>query len=229
MIIAIDGPAGVGKGTLAKKLATHYNMHYLDTGTLYRAVGLSLISAGIPADNAEAAAQAAQQLDFTFKPVDGHFKAFIGQRDITNDLRTLEVGKAASVVSSTPAVRQALKDFQTRFAATKSADGGVILDGRDIGTVICPHAEVKFFLDAKPEIRAQRRLKELREAGREAVYEDVLAEIVDRDDRDRNRSDAPLKAADDAILLDTSDLSIEKVFLQACAVVERHRAAHKAS
>ncbi|MBI1363988.1 MAG: (d)CMP kinase [Proteobacteria bacterium] len=224
MIIAIDGPAGVGKGTLAKKLATHYSMSYLDTGTLYRAVGLSVLMAGQNPADTTAAASAAQGLDFNFKPVDGSFRAFIADQDVTTKLRTQDVGQAASVVSAIPAVRAALKDFQVHFAATHSTARGVILDGRDIGTVICPHAEVKFFLDARPEIRAQRRVKELREAGREAVYETVLAEIIDRDDRDRNRSDAPLKAADDAILLDTSDLGIDDVFAKACAVVEKQRA-----
>jgi cytidylate kinase len=229
MIIAIDGPAGVGKGTLAKNLATHYGMAYLDTGTLYRAVALSLLTARQNPGDTTAATAAAEALAFSFRPVDGAFRAFIDQRDVTTALRAPDVGNAASVVSSIPGVRAALKDFQVRFAAREGAARGAILDGRDIGTVICPQAEVKFFLDAAPAIRAQRRVKELLEAGREAVYDTVLAEIVARDDRDRNRSDAPLKAADDALVLDTSHLSIDEVFAKARAAIDTVRRGKTAS
>ena len=203
MIIAIDGTAASGKGTLAKRLAAHYGLRHLDTGLLYRAVAKALLDAGAePADRirAEAAARAIDPKRFDEAALKRH-----------------EVGEAASVVSAIPEVRAALFDFQQEFAALPP---GAVLDGRDIGTVICPNADVKIFVDAAPEIRARRRTLELRERGEAADEADVLTDILQRDARDRSRAAAPLVQAPDALLLDTSALDIEATFRVALALVE---------
>ena len=206
MIIAIDGPAASGKGTVSKKLAAHYRLRHLDTGLLYRAVAKALLDAGhAPNDEARAIA-AAKAID----PV--HFDEMA--------LKRYEVGEAASVVSAIPGVRAALFNFQQEFAV---APPGAVLDGRDIGTVICPNAEVKIFVTAAPEVRAGRRANELRGRGETADEKAILADILARDDRDRSRSAAPLVQALDAHLLDTSALDIEGAFEAAVALVERAR------
>ena len=207
LIIAIDGPAASGKGTLGKRLATHYGYRHLDTGLLYRAVAKSLLDAGHDlADDAKAVA-AATALD----------AGQLGDPALKLDA----VGQAASMISGFPGVRAALFDFQRDFA---SHPPGAVLDGRDIGTVICPYAEVKIFVVAAPEVRAKRRALEI--AGRgEAVDEAaVLDDIKKRDERDSNRAAAPLKAAADAHLLDTSALDIEEAVRAAVAIVEAVRA-----
>jgi cytidylate kinase len=204
MIIAIDGPAASGKGTLGKKLAAHYGFRHLDTGLLYRAVAKALLDVGHePGDEARAIAAA---------------KAIDPARFDEAALKRHEVGEAASVVSAIPGVRAALFDLQRKFAA---APPGAVLDGRDIGTVICPNAEVKIFVTARPEIRARRRALELR--GENASEADILADILRRDERDRSRATAPLLQAPDAVLLDTSALDIDGAFAAALAVVERQR------
>jgi cytidylate kinase len=203
MIIAIDGPAASGKGTLGKKLAAHYRLRHLDTGLLYRAVAKALLDAGQkPADEASAIA-AAKKID------PAHFDEAA--------LKRYEVGEAASVVSAISGVRAALLSFQKAFAATPP---GAVLDGRDIGTVICPDAEVKIFVTASPEVRAQRRALESRGRGEIADEAEVLADILRRDERDRSRSAAPLKQAPDAHLLDTTNLDIEAAFAAAIRLVE---------
>lgn len=203
MIIAIDGPAGVGKGTLAKRLARHYGLPHLDTGALYRAVGRDVLARGGDPADVGAATDAARALDP--KTLD----------DVA--LRTERVGAAASVVAAIPEVRAALLDFQRNFARREP---GAVLDGRDIGTVICPEAEVKLFVTASAEVRAERRLRELRERGLAADFDRILAEIRERDVRDSSRSTAPLRPAADAVLLDTSALDIEQAFAAALAIVE---------
>ncbi len=206
MIIAIDGPAASGKGTVSKKLAAHYGLRHLDTGLLYRAVAKALLDAGYaPGEEARAIAAA---------------KAIDPARFDETALKRYEVGEAASVVSAIPGVRAALFDFQQEFAA---APEGAVLDGRDIGTVICPNAEVKIFVTAAPEIRARRRAFELRGRGEKADEAAVLADILARDERDRSRSTAPLLQAPDAHLLDTSALDIDGSFRAAIALVERMR------
>jgi CMP/dCMP kinase len=206
MIIAIDGPAASGKGTLGKRLAAHYGLRHLDTGLLYRAVAKALLDAGHkPGDEARAIA-AAGAID------PAHFDEAA--------LKRYEVGEAASVVSAIPGVRAALFSFQQDFAA---APPGAVLDGRDIGTVICPNADVKIFVTATPEIRAGRRAGELRARGEQADERAVLADILARDDRDRSRATAPLMQAPDAHLLDTSALDIEAAFRAALALVDRVR------
>lgn len=209
MIIAIDGTSAAGKGTLAKSLQAFFKYAYLDTGALYRAVGKKVLDMGEDPTNEAVAVKVAQGLSAET------------MLSLQNDssIRTEECGAAASKVSAIPAVRKALFDFQRNFALNPVfEDGkpanGAILDGRDIGTVVCPEAEIKLFLIASPEIRAKRRLKELQEKGICAIYEDVLNDVKKRDERDSNRAVAPLKPADDAFILDTSDLAIDSVFTQ---------------
>ena len=206
MIIAIDGPAASGKGTLAKKLAAHYGLRHLDTGLLYRAVALAVLESGHKPSDRDTAIASAKAID-------------PAQFDETA-LKRYEVGEAASVVSAIPEVRAALFNLQQEFAA---APPGAVLDGRDIGTVICPSADVKIFVTASPEIRAQRRASELRGRGEPADETVVLADIIARDERDRSRSAAPLVKAADAFLLDTSALDIEGSFEAALALVEKAR------
>lgn len=200
IIIAVDGTAASGKGTLAKKLAAHFHFHYLDSGALYRLVALGVAeSHGDPRNEADALA-AAQHID----PV----------RACDPAIRTAEMGERASIVSAHPAVRAALLEFQRSFAKLPP---GAVIDGRDIGTVVCPDATVKLFVDAAPEIRAHRRWLELAASGADEAH--ILADIKARDERDRNRPVAPLIAAADAKLLDTSKLDIGGAFLAALALV----------
>ena len=202
MIIAIDGPAASGKGTLAKRIARHFGYHHLDTGLLYRAVARDMGRAGLDYENAEAAAAVAVALD-TASLEDP-------------DLRSREVGDAASLVAKHPPVRAALLALQRRFA---SQAPGAVLDGRDIGTVVCPKAAVKIYVTATPEVRAERRFKEHVSRGDGTTYDVVLADIRRRDERDAGRDAAPMRAADDAVLLDTSNLDIEAAFDKALGVI----------
>ena len=207
LIIAIDGPAASGKGTLGKKLADHYGLRHLDTGLLYRAVALALIEAGRRPEDAAAAAEAARSLD----PASFDEAA----------LKAPSVGEAASVVSAVPEVRAALLAFQRDFAAKPP---GAVLDGRDIGTVICPDADVKIFVTATPEARAARRAAEFRAAGKAIDTAAVLADILRRDERDTHRAAAPLRQAPDAHLLDTTHLDISGTMRAAIDIVEASRA-----
>ena len=210
-IIAVDGPAASGKGTLARRLAAHYDFAYLDTGALYRAVALSVILAGGDLENESDAVAAAESLDM----------ARLEDSDFAARLRTAETGLAASIVAAMPRVRAAILAAQRQFA-TQPPDGkkGAILDGRDIGTIVCPDAAAKLFITARAEIRAERRFAELRVNDGSLNLETVLADIHARDARDEGRATAPMKQADDAPLLDTSDLSIEEAFVAALALVE---------
>lgn len=206
MIIAIDGPAASGKGTLGKRLAAHYGLRHLDTGLIYRAVALTVIEAGHRLDDAAQAAAAATALD-------------VGRLG-DPELKSAKVSEAASIVSAIPQVRAALLAFQKDFAARPP---GAVLDGRDIGTVICPDADVKIFVTASPEVRARRRFLELRAGHPQVSEEEILADILRRDERDRSRATAPLKPAADAHVLDTTDLDIDGVLRAAIDIVERHR------
>jgi len=199
LIVAIDGPAAAGKGTISKAVAAHFGFAHLDTGLLYRAVGAKVLAGAAPV-------AAAQALD----PV-----------DLEDDsLRTPQVAQAASEVAVVPEVRAALVAFQRNFAAR---EGGAVLDGRDIGTVICPDADVKLFVTASPECRAERRFQELVGKGMDVTLETVLADVKERDARDRNRAAAPLIPADDAVQLDTSDLTVEQAIAAAVDVVAKAR------
>ena len=207
MIIAIDGPAASGKGTLGKRLAAHYGLRHLDTGLIYRAVAKALIDAGHALDDRDRAVAAARTLDperFDEAALKGH-----------------DVGEAASIVSAVAEVRTALVALQRDFAATPP---GAVLDGRDIGTVICPQAEVKIFVTAAPEVRAARRQAELAALGETADEAVILADILRRDARDRSRAVAPLKPAPDAHVLDTTALDVDAAVAAAIEIVERVRA-----
>jgi CMP/dCMP kinase len=215
MIIAIDGPAASGKGTLGKRLAAYYGLRHLDTGLLYRAVAQAVLAAGHRLDDVAHAVAAAQALD--------------PARFDEAALKSHAAGEAASVVSAIPEVRAALFQRQQDFAA---APPGAVLDGRDIGTVICPCADVKIFVTASAEVRARRRASEMRSRGQMADEAIVLADIRRRDERDLQRTVAPLKPAADAHILDTSDLDIDAALQHAIAIVEeirRGNAARKAS
>lgn len=207
MIIAIDGPAASGKGTLGKRLAHHYGFRHLDTGVIYRAVAQALLEAGADLTDEALAVAVAMELD--------------PEKFGNPVLKTQKVGDAASVVSAIPKVREALISFQRQFAA---GPPGAVLDGRDIGTVICPDADVKIFVVADPHVRARRRTLEALARGEQADEAAVLADILKRDERDRNRAAAPLKAAPDAVLLDNSQLDIESGVRAAIDIVEAVRA-----
>lgn len=208
IVIAVDGPAASGKGTLARKLAAHYGFAYLDTGSLYRAVGHAVTSAGHDPADETAALAAARNLDLSN----------IDERAI----RTAEAGAAASIVAAMPAVRAAILDLQRNFAHNPpNGLRGAVLDGRDIGTVVCPDAKAKLFVTARPEIRARRRWLELNNSGSGITEAQVLEDIRERDRRDAERAASPMKPADDAHLLDTSDLSIEAAFGAAVAIIDK--------
>ena len=203
MIIAVDGPAASGKGTIARALARHYGLPHLDTGLLYRAVAASVLREGLaPAREADAVAATSFDDALLADPA----------------LRSDAVGQVASIVSAHPLVRAALLQRQKKFA---QQPGGAVLDGRDIGTVIAPQADVKLFVKATPTIRAQRRHLELRKAGQNVSLDKVLADIRARDERDSKRSEAPLAQASDAATLDTSFLSIDAAVQRAIEIVER--------
>lgn len=206
MIIAIDGPAAAGKGTLARRLAKHFGLAYLDTGLIYRAVGMAVVRADGDPNRPETAEKAARAL----KPED--LEAL--------DLRSDAAADAASRVSAIPEVRQALLAFQRKFAKNppKGAKGAV-LDGRDIGTVVCPDADIKLFVTARVEVRAERRFKELRERGLEAIHGRVLADMKERDARDSARPVSPLEPAKDAYQLDTSELDADQAFAAALGFI----------
>lgn len=204
MIIALDGPAASGKGTLGRRIAAHYGLHYLDTGLLYRAVALALGRRGFRLQDTWAAVALARALD---------------PEDLEDtDLRSPGIGEAASVVAKLGNVRAALLDYQRVFARQSP---GAVLDGRDIATVVCPDADVKLFVTATPEARARRRFLEYRTRGLEATESDVLAMIKARDSRDQGRADAPLRQAGQATLLDTTELDIDAAFDVAIGVIKR--------
>ncbi|WDI30000.1 (d)CMP kinase [Hyphococcus flavus] len=207
IVVALDGPAASGKGTLARLISDHYGLAYLDTGTLYRGVAwLVMREGGDPADRERAAAAAR---DYAIEKLSGA------------DIRTKEVGAAASVVAANSEVRAALLDFQRRFAETPPKNAvGAVLDGRDIGTVVCPDATVKFFVTASPKTRAHRRWLELIEARPELQESEIYQDLLERDARDAARDDAPMAAAQDAELLDTTHLSIDAAFAAARRVID---------
>ena len=207
MLIAIDGPAAAGKGTLARRLADHFGLALLDTGLLYRAVGMNVVRAGGDANDAALAAETARAL----KPEDLE----------ADDLRVDAAADAASRVSAVPDVRAALLEFQRSFAANPPGGAsGAVLDGRDIGTVVCPEATAKLFVTASTEVRAKRRYLELRERGLDAIHGRVLADMKERDARDSERAVSPLEPAKDAFLLDTSDLDADQAFAAALDFIE---------
>ena len=207
VVVAVDGTAASGKGTLAKKLAAHFHFAHLDSGSLYRLVALGVIEAGGDPDNEQVAVKAAQAIDH--------------RRGADPAIRTAQVGSAASLVSVFPAVRAALLEYQRKFAShPPGGEAGAVIDGRDIGTVVCPNAVAKLFVDAAPEVRAHRRWLELQATGQKADEAAILRDIKERDRRDRERAVAPLKKAAGADLLDTTHLDIDAAFAAALTLVK---------
>ena len=207
MNVAIDGPAGAGKSTIAKLCAKKMNLIYVDTGAMYRAVALYLLESGIDVNDKAAVADKCKGAVVDIKYEDGVQNVYLNGVNVTGRLREEAVGNTASVTSAVPEVRAQIFSLQRGLAER----GGVIMDGRDIGTVVMPDADVKIFLTASSEVRANRRVKELREKGVEADFEEIKKDIEERDHRDMTREISPLKQADDAILVDTSDMTIEQV------------------
>lgn len=202
-IIAIDGPAAAGKGTLSKRIAAEYGFHHLDTGLTYRATAKALLDAGLPLDDEAVAAEMALKVDLSGL-----------DRSV---LAVHEIGEAASKIAVMTPVRRALVEAQRAFS---KKEPGTVLDGRDIGTVVCPDATVKLYVTASPEVRAKRRYDEIVASAKTAEYEQILADVILRDKRDMNRADSPLKPADDAHLIDTSEMGIDEAFLAAKALIE---------
>lgn len=223
-IVAIDGPAGAGKSTAARMLAAQLGFKLIDTGALYRALALQSIERGINLSNGEALAQLAHSLKFQFGTLERQasgipkVRVYCNQLDVTDAIRTPELGLAASNVSKFPEVRDALLDIQRRFGD----EGGIVMEGRDIGTVIFPSAEIKFFLTASVENRAQRRCEELTAAGHAVNYEQILRETQARDDQDSNRPVAPLKQAPDAHPIDSTQKSLDEVVAEMAAHVRSY-------
>lgn len=201
--IAIDGPAGAGKSTIAKMVSAEMGYIYVDTGAMYRAVALYLTENNIPDEEAE---KHMEEVEVSLKFADGTQRVYLGNRDVSDLIRTPEISMAASRTSAIPAVRARLFDLQQKLAR----ENNIIMDGRDIGTVVLPNADVKIFLTASAEERANRRFKELAEKPDCPTYEEILKDIIQRDYNDMNRETAPLKQAEDAVLVDTTELTLEQ-------------------
>lgn len=210
-IITVDGPSGAGKGTLCHALAEKLGFDFLDSGAIYRITALAAVKAGIALDDEDALAEIGRRLDVKFVPKDGEINVILNGENVGDQIRTAEAGQNASKVAVFPKVREALLQRQRDFSTSK----GLIADGRDMGTVVFPEAQVKLFLDASAEERAKRRVKQLQEKGFNANFDKILAKIKERDFRDRNREVAPLVPAKDALLLDSTSLSIDEVVRQA--------------
>lgn len=216
MKIAIDGPAGAGKSAAAKATAEKLGFIYVDTGALYRGIGLYVLRKGVNPNSIEGVLPLLAEIKIEMLHIDGEQHIFLNGEDVSSLIRTESVSTAASAVSAIPAVRDFLFDMQRDIAEKNN----VVMDGRDIGTAVLPDAELKIFLTAKPEIRAERRVKQLAEKGIEANYSDVLEEVLKRDDNDTNRDFRPLKQAKDGILLDNSDMSFEETFEKIVALAK---------
>ena len=213
--VAIDGPVGAGKSSIARAAAARLGYIYCDTGALYRSVGLYCRRNGVDLKNADEIAAQLGKIKLEIRLVDGTQHVFLNDEDVSEEIRLPEISMAASAVSAVPAVRAALLDLQRNVAANNSA----IMDGRDIGTVVLPNAEVKIFLTASPEIRAKRRYDELIAKGKDVKFDDVLRELNERDYADMHRETAPLKQADDAVVADTSELDFEQSVDLVCRII----------
>ncbi|MCG9575720.1 (d)CMP kinase [Vibrio tubiashii] len=215
-VVTVDGPSGAGKGTLCMLLANKLGFHLLDSGAIYRVLALAAIHHGVDLESEEALVPLATHLDVQFVAEGDLVKVILEGEDVSGELRKEETGMAASKVAALPRVREALLRRQRAFAEGQ----GLIADGRDMGTVVFPEAEAKIFLDASAEERAQRRLKQLQGKGLDVRFDDLLREIQERDDRDRNRPVAPLRPAEDALLLDSTTMSIDEVVEKALQYIE---------
>lgn len=217
-VVAIDGPAGAGKSTLARHLARHYGLLNLETGAMYRALALKALRAHIPLDDAAALERLAAETEIQLEPDGNENRVLLDGEDVTGHIRNQMVTDAASRVSIFPAVRAGMVKRQQQMAAK----GGVVMEGRDIGTVVFPDAEVKIFLDAAPEVRGMRRYDQIGQQGRPpAPPEDVIRDLRARDERDRNRADSPLRPATDAFILDSTNLSLDEALKAAESAVDR--------
>lgn len=221
MIIAIDGPSGAGKSTLGRMVARALNLLYIDTGAMYRAAALAVIEAGVNTSDSEAVASVVGRARITLEGDADSLRVMLNGRDVSRLIRTEEVSHVSSVISTIPEVRRTLVRCQREMG--DRASGGVVLDGRDIGTVVFPKADIKFFLTAAPEARAHRRYEEDRTKEREATFEETLADINTRDRRDSTRDDSPLRIADDAVVIDSTELSIDGVFERMMAVIKERK------
>ncbi|MBI0029005.1 (d)CMP kinase [Gilliamella sp. B14448G11] len=219
-VIAVDGPSGVGKGTLCQALANHFKWHLLDSGAIYRVLALSALNQNIALDDEQKLAQLALNLPLTFDTTGIEVKILLNNVDVSKDIRTELTGGAASKVAAINSVRTALLQRQRDFRQAP----GLIADGRDMGTVVFKDAPVKIFLDASAESRAERRMKQLQDKQNHVKFAEILQEITARDERDRNRTVAPLKPADDALIIDTTSLSIQDVFNQSIKYINKELA-----
>ena len=217
MIIAIDGPSGSGKSTLGRMLARALNLLYIDTGSMYRAVALAVLDAHVDPNDKEAVTELANRIEIDLEGDPESLSVLLNGRDITEQIRTESVTEMSSIVSTIPGVRRAMVERQRALGQR-----GAVLNGRDIGTVVFPDADVKFFLTAVPEERAERRYKEDQIISSATTYAETLADMMERDRRDSTRVDSPLKMADDAIVVDSTGKSIEEVFAEMMANVHRH-------
>ena len=215
-VVAVDGPGGAGKGELTKRLAKTLGYDLLDSGAIYRVLAYAVRKAGLAMFDEESIVQEAQVLSLSFEIKDDGVHVFLGAEDVTKAIRAEECGLNASKVAPHPLVRQALLQRQRDFRQ----EPGLVADGRDMGTIVFPDAQVKIFLDASPEVRATRRKLQLEQAGKEADYELILKEITERDERDRNRPVAPLKPAEDALRIDSTNMSIDEVFNMAMEYIK---------
>ena len=216
LIIAIDGPAGVGKSTLGKSLARRLGYLFIDSGAVYRAVARKALDERAALDDKAALARIAREAEIRFEGDPDHMRVFLDGRDVTAEIRLPETSHASSVVATVAEVREAVVEHLRRAGS----EGGVIMDGRDIGTKVFPRAQVKLFLDASPDARARRRWEEDRLRGRDVPFHQISAELEDRDRRDRNRAATPLVQAEDAILIDTSNMTAEEVFDRVLEIVK---------
>jgi cytidylate kinase len=217
MIVAIDGPSGAGKSTIARHLAEHFGLLNLETGAMYRAFGLKALRAELPLDDASTLEKLAAETSIALEPGEGDNRVLLDGEDVTGLLRNQIVTDAASRVSVFPAIRS----WMVRLQQQLGAEGGVVMEGRDIGTVVFPHAEVKIFLDAAPEVRGMRRYDQIGGSSRvpEIKPDEVIRDLRARDQRDRNRADSPLRPADDSVILDSTDMTLEEAVQAAEAIV----------
>ena len=216
LVIAIDGPSGVGKSTVGKALARRFGYLFIDSGAVYRAVGRKALDSGVPLDDAAAVARIARDADIRLEGDPDHLRIFLDGRDVTQDIRLPDASHASSVVATIPEVRAAVVDKLREM----SRAGGVVMDGRDIGTKVFPDAQVKLFLEASPDVRAARRFREERERGRAVTIEQINAELAERDRRDRERQATPLVKAPDAMLNDTSSMPLDRVIERVLEIIQ---------